>query len=82
MWIPDSKELYDNFYSNKKEIENSLGFNVDWDRMDEKKGSRICTYIEGLSFSKPDNYTELSNQIINILIKFRLAFKPYIKNNA
>jgi hypothetical protein len=78
MWIPDSKELYDNFYLNKTQIEKSLGIKVEWDRMDENKGSRICTYIDGLSFMKPDNYIELANKIIDILVKFRTAFKPII----
>lgn len=80
LWIPDNKELFDYLLSRKQEIEVTVGFPLEWERMDDKKGSRISTYIEGLSFSKPENYNELSNKIINLLVKFRNTFKPHIKN--
>lgn len=81
MWIPDDKEQYDIFLQNKESIESSVGFQLNWERLDTKKASRICTYIEKFSFTRPSEYEEISNKMIDVLIKFRTAFSPYIKNN-
>ena len=78
MWIPNNKAQYDRFFENKVSIEGSLGFSLDWDRLDNKKASRICTYIENFSFSKPNEYESVANEIIDILVKFRSSFEPFI----
>ena len=78
VWISDSKELYDHFYAHKDEIESASGIHYEWDRLDGKKASVICTYIPGLHYNKQDNYPELMNKIIDLVIETRSAFKPYI----
>ena len=78
MWIPDDKNLFDMFLSHKEAVELAIGEKLIWDRMDAKKGSRICTYIDGFSFSKPENYSAVSNRMIDKLVLFRKAFKPLI----
>ena len=78
MWIDDNKELYDMFYSNKNAIEEVIGCELIWDRLDGKKASTICTYIPGLNFNKQDNYPELMKKIIDIVVIMRKAFTPYL----
>jgi len=80
MYIPDDKELYDVFFLNKGSIEQSIGLPLEWERLDSKKASRIYSYINDFSFSKPDKYRALSNSMLNLLVKFRTAFKPYTIN--
>ena len=77
MWIPDSKEQYNYFYENKANIENVVGKELLWQRLDGKKASRISSNIDGLDFNNSDNYKDLMNQAIDLLIIFRKAFKPY-----
>ena len=77
-WIPDNKMLYDQLLKNKEEIEKDIDFSLSWDRMDNKKGSGIHTYINGLDFDKQDNYPELMNDIIDRVLIMRKAFKPFI----
>ncbi|MBQ6014484.1 MAG: DUF4268 domain-containing protein, partial [Firmicutes bacterium] len=55
------------------------GFSLDWDRLDGKKASIICTSISGLDFNNPDNYPELIEKVIDIVIAEKKAFSPYIK---
>ncbi len=78
LWIPDSKELYDYLYANKEAIEAAAGRTLTWDRLEGKKASVVCTYIPGLNFSKQDNYRELMNQSIDLVVTLREAFVPYI----
>ena len=78
MWIPDSKEQYYVFEKNKDSIEKTLGLELLWEPMEDKKGSRISCRIEGLDFDNQDNYEELMNIAIDRLIAFKAAFKPYL----
>lgn len=75
IYINDNKELFDRLYSASKEIQNELGFSMDWQRLDNKKASRIIYYISGLDFDNHENYNELINVVIDRVIDIRNAFK-------
>ena len=79
VWIPDNKKLFDNFYTNKEEIEKACGFELNWNRLDNKKASLACTYVQGLDFEDHSNYPELINKAIDIVLNLRKAFVPFIK---
>lgn len=78
LYINEDKDLFDFLYSHKDEIENELSFSLDWQRLDNKKASRIITKIEGLDFDDHSNYGSLMNEIIDKTIAMRTAFKKYI----
>lgn len=78
MWIDDNKEMYDSFLEHKDEIEAAAGCQYEWDRLDGKKAAIICTYIPGLNYNKQENYPDLMNKIIDLVIAMRAAFKPFI----
>lgn len=79
VWIADNKELFDKFYENREQIETSCGFKLAWDRLDSKKASLACTYIQGLDFDNPENYPELMNKAIDLVLTMRKAFVPFLK---
>lgn len=78
MYIPDNKELFDKFYENKDKIEQVTGIPLEWERLDNKKASRIYTYLEGFSLALSEEYENISNKMIDILAKYKKAFKPYL----
>ncbi len=77
-WIPNDKSLFDSLLENKNEIEQSVGQTLDWDRLEGKKACVISASIPGLNFNKQDNYPELMNKAIDMVLSFRDAFKPFI----
>lgn len=79
VWITDNKELFDKFYVNREQIEMSCGFKLNWNRLDNKKASLACTYIQGLDFDNPENYPELMNKAIDLVLTMRKAFVPFLK---
>lgn len=79
LYVRDCKDLFDNLYEHKEEIENKLGFNMHWERLDDKKASRIKSYIPGLNFNKQGNYPELMNLVIERVVKVRDVFKGYLQ---
>ena len=78
IYIDENKELFDKLYKLSDEIEKDLGFKMDWQRLDDKKASRIIYYIEGLDFNNHKNYNELIDGVIDKAVKIRTVFKKYI----
>lgn len=78
LYITDNKELFDKLYQRKDEIENDLGFKLDWRRLNNSKASRIVTFIKGLNFDNHSNYNELINKTIDLAVLMRDTFKKYI----
>ena len=78
LYITDNKEFFDKLYQRKDEIENDLGFKLDWRRLNNSKASRIVTFIKGLNFDDNSNYNELINKTIDLAVLMRDTFKKYI----
>ncbi len=79
LYINDDKELFDKLYANKEKIEQELGLNLDWQRLNDKKASRIMYRIEGLNFDDHSNYDELMNETIDKAQIFARVFRKYVK---
>ena len=79
LWISDNKDRFDYMLQQKEEIESAIGFPLLWQRFDNKKSSLICTYINGLDFKAQDNYPELMNEAIDIVVKMRDVLQYYIR---
>lgn len=77
-YINNNKELFDRLFEQKDEIEQQLGFPVVWDRLDNKKASRIKYTIDGLNFDDHSNYEALMNASIDAAVKMRDVFKQYL----
>ena len=78
IWIHNNKALFDNFYNHKNEIENVVGMQLDWQRLDNKKASYVCLHINDLDFNDQSNYSQLMNEIIDKVIILKRAFTPFL----
>lgn len=78
IYIDDDKELFDQFAENKDAIEQALGFELEWDRLDGKKAARIKSKIPGLDFDNKCNYPELMDRTIDRATLMRDVFKTYL----
>lgn len=78
IYINDNKELFDKLHSLSEEIQNELGFSMDWQRLDNKKASRIIYYIGGLDFDNHENYDELINEVMDKVIAIRDVFRNHL----
>lgn len=78
LYINDNKELFDKLFQFKEKIEEELGESLIWDRLNNKKASRIKHYVYGLNFDDRSNYDDLMNKIIDEVIALRSVFKKYL----
>ena len=79
-YIYRSKELFDRLMDSRDEIEKELGYSLEWDRMDNKKASRIKHFIPGLNFDDHANYGELIDVSIDVAAKMRDVFRKYVND--
>lgn len=78
LYINDNKDLFDKLYAQKDEIEQKLGLNPEWQRLDGKKAARILYRMPGLNFDDHSNYDSLMNEMIDKAVLFSTVFKKYV----
>lgn len=75
-----NKAIFDNLYSNKQRFENSFGQEFSWERLDNKRASRIAVYREGHIDSQQTVLDEIRNWSIENLLKFKRIFTQELLN--
>ena len=72
--IIDNKTLFDRLYERRDIFQSYIDFNLIWERMDDKKSSRIETYITDFSLEKSEQHEEIAKKCLDILVKLKYAF--------
>lgn len=81
LWISNDKEIFDSLHANKEAIESVCGTSLEWDRKDLQKASWVADYITGFSYDDQSNWLELQKSVINKVVNFQQALKPYLGKN-
>ena len=74
-----NKALFDWLYDQREEIHSKLGRELEWERLDGKRASRIAVYRDGSINSNEEELTEIKVWHIENLINFKKIFSPLIK---
>jgi hypothetical protein len=72
-----NKEIFDELLKMKKTIETEVGSELSWERLDERRASRIAVYREG-SIEKKDQHKEYQKWMVENLLKFKKVFNEKI----
>ncbi len=74
-----NKEIFDFFYNQKDEIENEIGKELTWERMDDNKTSRIKLELSGVSYFEKEDWKKMNEFLIEASMLMEKAFKNPIK---
>lgn len=74
-----NKNTFDTLFRNKPEIEKSLGSPLVWERLDDKRASVIRFLLNEYSLKDKDNWPVLQDQMIDAMIRFEKALRPYLQ---
>jgi hypothetical protein len=75
-----NKKIFDDFFEHKKDIEKEFGDSLEWQRLDNKRASRIRKIYVTANLNDSANWDKLQNEMIEGMINFDKAIKKYINN--
>lgn len=73
-----NKRIFDKLYSHKREIEASFGGKLDWQRLDNRRASRIKKSFKGIGLGDSEGWDALQDKMINAMIKLEKALSKHI----
>lgn len=74
-----NKELFDKLYAMREEIEREFGEPLEWERLDDKRASRVAVYRPGSIEEDGKTLEEIKDWSIEKLLKFKKVFAPRLK---
>lgn len=77
LYINDDEELFQALHLKKESIEKEIGCPLEWRELPEKKASRI-QLAKRVDFEKRSEWTEQFDWLMDVTMKYKMAFKKYI----
>ncbi len=74
-----NKSIFDNIISHKDEIEEKYGAELSWDRLDDKRASRVRDIIFDRYWANESKWDEMHEEMSDKMVKFEEALRNYIK---
>jgi hypothetical protein len=74
----ENKMIFDTFLAKKDEIERVFGGPLEWQRLDEKEGSRIRAVSNLGGYRDPDAWPQVHEWMANNMVALERAFRPQI----
>lgn len=75
----ENKIIFDQLHSHQKEIESSFKSELNWERLDGKRASRISRLFEIGGYRDKEKWDEICDQMIENMINLEKALSPYIE---
>jgi len=76
----ENKDLYDWLAEQKAEIEQQFGGRLSWERLDERRASRIAAYRRGAITDSDDVLDEIRAWMIDQLLSVKKVFSPLLNS--
>jgi len=74
----ENKKIFDELSSHKKEIEEIFGDKLEWQRLDDRRASRIRKTFTYAGLDDKDQWEKLQDDMINAMIRLEKGLKKYI----
>lgn len=83
LWInkgvkEENKHIFDNIHSRKEQIESKFGHELDWQRLNDGKGSRIAFYLKDVSVFNEEDWDKIIEFMTSNMIKLEKAMKDVL----
>jgi hypothetical protein len=76
----ENKTIFDTLFANKKDIEDKFGGPLDWERLDNKRASRIRKSLTIGGWKDEEKWPAVSAAMAEAMIKLEKALKPYVQS--
>lgn len=75
----ENKNIFDQFYAHRVEIEKSFGGKLDWERLDNRRACRIKKTFTYAGLEDKDKWDKLHDDMIDAMIRLEKVFKKPIR---
>ncbi len=81
LWIPgaEAKKHFANLFSQKKEIESKLGFELDWQELPDSQACRIAAWYPHASIEEESRWSEYLDWLTQKLVNMDQVLRPIVK---
>lgn len=77
----DNQAIYDHFYSNRPKIEAAYGGPLSWEVLEGKRACRIAARFDTGGYRSPtQDWPQLQDALIDAMIRFEKAIRPYAES--
>lgn len=76
----ENKYIFDLLMKNKEKIEERFGNSLTWQRLEDKKATRIKYQLDGVSLYNYNDWNKMIDFLVNSMIDMQAAFDGYIKH--
>ena len=75
----ENKQIFDELYKFKDEITASFGDELSWERLDNKKMSRVAFYKEGVNVFVKDDWLIMADFLVPSMIKLERSLREPLR---
>ena len=73
-----NKARFDELFQYKNRIERKFGKKLDWQRLDDRRASRIKIEFKGVGLRNKEHWSKLQDKMITAMVRMKEVFDPYI----
>ena len=78
----ENKKVFDALYDKKEVIENTYGAKLTWERLDDKKSSRITERMFNVDITNREDWEKIIEFLCQAMVRFEKALKEPLKKAA
>lgn len=73
-----NKDIFDKIFQHEKKIEEEFGSPLSWERLDNKRASRIARYFDEGGYRDPEKWPQLTDDMIDSMIRLERVLSGYL----
>ncbi len=74
-----NKKIYDELHKKKQEIETDFGEELEWQRLDDKRASRIAKIVTNRGLKDIDDWPSIQDKMIDAMVRFEKALTKHVR---
>ena len=74
-----NKQIFDQLYSRRQEIESDFGEELEWQRLDDRRACRIAKTVENKGLWDTNAWPTIQDKMIDAMIRFEKALSKHIQ---